>query len=198
MKRVLRERVQTVVFLGVLAVAAVWTGWLTVRQVAPVFEAPQPKPRKHEPDYIIENFSMVRVAPSGQTVTQLSAPKLVHYPDDDSADVTSPRVSSRAQDGSATIAANAASGKIFRGGEEVHLVGAVSITRTPAPPAAVFQLNTEFLQIFPDTEIMQTNVTVTGSQGAARFEAPGFVMDNGQRNTELKGPGRLVLPPRTS
>lgn len=198
MKRIVRERLQTAAFLGILAAAAVWTGWLTVRQVAPVFEPPPPKPLKHEPDYIIENFSMVRVSKSGQTVTQLTAPKLVHYPDDDSADVTTPRVNARAEDGSSTTQATSTAGKVLRGGEEVHLIGTVSVTRTPTPPAEVFQLNTEFLQIFPDTEIMQTNVAATGTRGASRFEAPGFVMDNGQRVTELRGPGRLFLAPRSS
>jgi lipopolysaccharide export system protein LptC len=198
MKRIWRERLQTGVFLGVLAAAAVWTGWLTVRQVAPVFEATPPKLLKHEPDYIIENFSMVRVSRSGQTVTQMSAPKLVHYPDDDSAEVTSPRVNSRAEDGSSTTQATSNTGKILRGGEEVHLNGAVVVTRTPNPPAEVFQINTEFLQIFPDTEIMQTDVAATGTRGASRFEAPGFVMNNGQRVTELKGPGRMLIAPRAS
>jgi lipopolysaccharide export system protein LptC len=197
MKRIVRERLQTAVFLGVLAIAAAWTGWLTVRQVAPVFEPARPKVLKHEPDYIIEQFSMVRVSTTGQTVTQMTAPKLVHYPDDDSADVTAPKVSARSEDGLVLTDVIAENGKIFRGGEEVHLLGNVALKRS-AQTQAPLQLNTGFLQIFPDTEIMQTNQAATGSRGASTFSAPGFVMDNGARTTELNGSGRIVLPPRTS
>jgi LPS export ABC transporter protein LptC len=89
-----------------------------------------------------------------------------------------------------------AAGKILRGGEEVQLSGNVVLTRTPAPSGEVLTLNTDYLQVFPDTEIMQTSVPAKGSRGASRFEAPGFVMDNGARITELKGPGRLVIAPR--
>lgn len=196
MKRIVKERLQTAAFLGVLATAAAWTGWLTLRQVQPVFEERPRAALKHEPDYIIEQFSMVRVSKTGQTVTQMAAPKLTHYPDDDSADVVAPRVIARAQDGSATTEVASSAGKILRGGEEVQLSGSVVLTRTAAAPAPVMLLTTEYLQVFPDTEIMQTNVLAKGSRGASRFEAPGFVMDNGQRVTELQGPGRITLAPR--
>jgi lipopolysaccharide export system protein LptC len=195
MKRIVRERLQTALFLGVLAIAAAWTGWLTLRQVAPVFEPAAPKALKHEPDYIIEQFSMVRVSTTGQTVTQMTAPKLVHYPDDDSAEVTAPKVSARSEDGVVVTDVVAANGKILRGGEQVHLLGSVVLKRAAqAQPPMV--LNTEFLQVFPDTEIMQTNLPATGSRGTSTFSAPGFVMDNGARTTELNGPGRMTLAPR--
>jgi lipopolysaccharide export system protein LptC len=198
MRRVWKDRLQTLLFLGVLLIAAAWTGWLTLRQVKPMFEERVQAPLKHEPDYIIEQFSMVRVSKTGQTVTQMTAPKLTHYPDDDSAEIVAPRVTARAEDGSSTTDVVAAAGKILRGGEEVQLSGNVMLTRTPLAPAAVMQLNTEYLQVFPDTEIMQTNAPAKGSRGATRFEVPGFIVDNGQRTTEMSGPGRIVLAPKGS
>src|SRR5258707_405931 len=51
-----------------------------------------PSMRRHDPDYLVSNFTTTTYNRDGKAETVLSAAEMQHYPDDDSTAVTAPRV----------------------------------------------------------------------------------------------------------
>jgi lipopolysaccharide export system protein LptC len=71
-----------------LAALAVGT-WLLARNLTvtkPTFDGHL----RHDPDYIIENFVAVALDQYGRLQYTLSAPRLIHYGDDESSDIVRP------------------------------------------------------------------------------------------------------------
>jgi LPS export ABC transporter protein LptC len=66
-----------------LALALV-TFWLerTVRE-----EQPHPSLRRHDPDYLVEQFVVTKFNAAGSLESTISAAKMIHYPDDDSTEL---------------------------------------------------------------------------------------------------------------
>ena len=58
---------------------------------------------RHDPDAIAENFMVRRFDDSGQVKYRLIAPYLVHYPDDDSSELTSPKLISYRPDAAPVV-----------------------------------------------------------------------------------------------
>ena len=140
---------------------------------------------------------MTRLSPAGSMTTQLVAPKLIHYPNNDSADLAFPQVLTRSLDGTVTqVRAN--SGQLLRGGEQIELREAVHIVRTPnIPNAEVLTLRSEALTIFPDTEIIKSNVAVQASRGRSVIHAESMLLDNVHRTAEFSGKVESVIAPKT-
>ena len=55
-------------------------------------EGGHPSLRRHDPDYLVDNFTTTTYSRDGRVETVLSAAKMLHYPDDDSTELTAPRV----------------------------------------------------------------------------------------------------------
>ncbi|TAK91500.1 MAG: LPS export ABC transporter periplasmic protein LptC [Burkholderiaceae bacterium] len=86
----LRERIIAVVALLLLAMLALGSYWLAQRA-----RLGQPErvaaPAKHEPDYFAEQFLLHRLNTQGQIDYRLQAAHMVHYPDDNTSEL-SPKV----------------------------------------------------------------------------------------------------------
>ena len=72
-----------------LAAVAAMTVWLD-RQVQPPEAATHGKAR-HDPDYIVDNFTVTRIGPDGIVRYKMNARRMQHYPDDDTTDLDAPR-----------------------------------------------------------------------------------------------------------
>ena len=191
--RLWRERLSTAALLTLLANLAVWTGWLTLKNPLQLLRDSTPTTLKQGPDYIIEQFSVTRLSPSGSMTTQLVAPKLIHYPEHDSADLAFPQVVTRSLDGTVTQV-RAHHGQLLRGGEQIELREAVHIVRTPnTPDAEVLTLRSEALTIFPDTEIIKSNVAIQASRGGSVIHAESMLLDNIRKTAEFSGKVESVI-----
>src|SRR5947209_13874424 len=76
--------------LALMLALALLTLWLD-HQVR-VEGSEHPSYRRHDPDYMVMNFTTTTYSQDGHAETTLSAAELQHYPDDDSTELTSPRV----------------------------------------------------------------------------------------------------------
>jgi lipopolysaccharide export system protein LptC len=76
--------------LLLMASLALLTLWLD-HQVR-VEGGDHPSLRRHDPDYMVSNFTTTTYNGDGHAVTTLAAAQMQHYPDDDSTDVTAPRL----------------------------------------------------------------------------------------------------------
>ena len=113
--------------VALLAILAAVTVWLD-REVQPP-EATADSKTRHDPDYIVENFSATRVGPDGRPQHTLHAKRMAHYPDDDTTHLDAPRlVSFRGKAEAVTVTAKTA--LLSSNGENAYLTDDVRLVRT--------------------------------------------------------------------
>ena len=95
---------------------------------------------RNEPDYTIENFTATEMNAQGQRKHELRAAKLVHYGDDDSADLIQPYLIQYAPN-TAPVHTRADRGQVSPDGKEILMQGNVRVTRgaSGADPAGEIQ-----------------------------------------------------------
>jgi lipopolysaccharide export system protein LptC len=136
--------------LALMFSLALITFWLerTVR-----LEETHPGQRRHDPDYMVINFTTTTYDREGRIESVLSAAKMVHYPDDDSTELVEPRmVQSKPERPRVTVRADR--GALSREGDEVFLYDNVELVREGKEPA---RLSTEFLHVVQDRTLARTD-----------------------------------------
>jgi len=121
--------------------------------------------RRHDPDYLVTNFTTTTYDRSGHAETVLSAAELQHYPDDDSTELTEPRVMQAKAD-QPRFTVQASRGKISREGDEIFLYDNVVLVREADGTRPEARMMTSFLHILRDLSLVRTDREV-------RFEEPG-------------------------
>ena len=144
----------------------------------------EPGPAKHEPDAIVEDFTIQRLDESGKLRYTFSAPRMVHFADDGSGEVLYPRVVQVADDGG-NFTATANRGVVNRLGEEAFLYGNVEVLRERTPDSPEFRVSTEFLHILAEQGISRTDRTVTISEGSSTLTGVGMVVNEKKRQFSL-------------
>ncbi len=124
-----------------------------------------PSTRRHDPDYLVTNFTTTTFSPDGHAETTLSAAELQHYPDDDSTELKSPRVV-QAKPEQPRFTVQADRGKISREGDEILLYDNVVLVREADGVRPQARMTTSFLHILRDLSLARTDREV-------RFEEPG-------------------------
>lgn len=143
------------------------------------------KPAGHDPDSIVENFTVQRLDDSGKLRYTFSAPKMMHFADDGSGEALYPRFVQIAADGGNFIA-TANRGTINRQGEEAFLYGNVLFLREATPERPEFRANTEFLHVLSEQGIARTDHTVTISEGRSILTGVGMVVDKNKQQFMLQ------------
>lgn len=154
-----------------------------------------PDTNKSEPDYIVEKFSFVRMTTDGKPRYVISGDKLTHLPIDDSADIVNPLVKGVAP-GQAPMTIRARQARVDHGNTQVHLKDDVDIVRLPTEKTQPMTLKTEALTIFPDEEIMTSDVAVDMVVGANAFSAIGMRANNATGEVILNRNVQILLPPK--
>jgi len=131
----------------VLAVLAGGSWWLA-RQVTPTVAAPSGKMR-HDPDYVIENFTADILNEHGHRKYTLRAERLVHFPDDDTSELKSPYLIQHGN-GGVIIHTRANFGKLMNQTNQLEMTGHVRITRGRDARSAGGEIRTESIKILLD------------------------------------------------
>ncbi len=132
---------------------------------------------RHEPDAVIDNFSVNRLGQDGKPEYTLSAPKMVHFPDNDSAEVLYPRVVHLAPDG-ANVTATANRGVVTKDGEEGFFYGNVLIVRDAIPGHQEMRARTEFLHVINETRTARTDQPVVITEGNSTLTGVGMELQH--------------------
>jgi len=153
-------------------------------------------PSRHDPDYIVEKLSSVRMGDTGTARYTLSALKLVHYPDDDSTLLTAPKFVSYGSP-KATVTVTANQGIVSAKGDHVYFQDDVRVTRTANEKnASELVMRTSFLHVVPDRHIALTDREVTLLDDAnSTVTAVGLEMDNETRVIKLLSKVRGTFEP---
>jgi lipopolysaccharide export system protein LptC len=192
----MKTRVTPLLPLALMAFLGVLTLWLqyAVREGA----TGESRPPAHEPDAIIENFTVRTLDKSGQLRYTISAPKMQHFADDDSGEVLYPRVVQIATDGGGNYVATANRGTIDRQGEEAFLYGNVVVLREATPEEPELRARTEYLHVLAGEGILRTNETVTITDGKSTLTGVGLVINKPKQQFTLQSQvrGTFDVPPR--
>lgn len=146
-------------------------------------KAVEPEPGKsngklrHDPDAYAENFTVRRFDTDGNVKYRLSAPLLVHYPDDDSSEVKSPvLIAYRPDSPPVTVTSDRA--KVTAKGETIFLWDNVSLTRAAAPDRLEMLARMPDLTVQPEAGLAFTHSPVEITQGKSWIKGIGARLDN--------------------
>jgi lipopolysaccharide export system protein LptC len=149
----------------------------------------------NDPDYIIDNFSFVRMSPTGQPRYVISGERLTHRPSDNTSVIDKPVVQGLSPDRPhMTMTANTAN--VNQDQNQIDLIGNVDISRPGSKTSQPLRIRTEALTVLPDEEISKTDKPIRMTLGAASVTGVGMVANNATQQLTLGGRGELIYPPK--
>jgi len=158
------------------------TYWLN-QQVRPEPAKPDAN-KRHDPDSIVENFSAIKLNEHGTPHFIMRASRMLHYPDDGSTELEVPRLTLLAEDRPA-IQATAKTGTISSNGDEFFLEGGVEVLRDAAVQQDQLRLQTEFLHVIPDQDMVRSDRAVTLIEARTIVNAVGLELNSRTRTFKL-------------
>jgi len=171
--------------LGILAALTFWID----RVVQPAV-AVRDGSARHDPDYIVDKLSAIRMAPDGKIKHTLAADKMIHYPDDDSTRLESPRFVNYATT-TAPVTITAREALLSKNGDDVYFHDDVRVTRGSYDSRNELVMETGYLHVVPDENIARTDQPVTITDGNTVVHAVGLELNNKTRilklNSQVKG-----------
>ena len=191
-KNAQRWRVTSVLLTGV--VFALGSFWLLQLMNHNGGAAPG-EARLSEPDYFVDNFSIVRMGPEGKPAYIVSGVKLTHRPVDDSSEIEQPFVR-KLSAALPPMDMHAEHGRIDQDNSRVYLSGKVVIDRAAAPGVQSMLLKSPALTVFPDADRMETDQPVDLLLGATHMTGVGMKANNATRQIDIAHDLRITVPAR--
>jgi len=171
--------------VGVLAALTFW-----LQRVSEGPAADRSGRHRHDPDFIVEDFTVRSFGSAGTLQHTLTATRMLHYPDDDTTTVIAPQVVFHARPPTRLSAEQAL---VSKDAKQVRLERNVRMVRTAEGSDLPVEAVTERLDVVPDLETASTDTPVTITQGRSIVTGSGLIADNKTRQTTLLGPVRGVI-----
>ena len=150
---------------------------------------------KSEPDYIVEGFSVVKMTAQGQPRYIVAGDKLIHHPDNDTADILRPVVQSLSPP-LPPMTMTGATGRIDQVKNIVDVTGNVVVERPGSPQGPHLRMKTEALTILTDEDKMRTDLPVEMLQDDTVVTAVGMLADRAAGQVDLYHRVHIVYPPQ--
>ena len=160
--------------LLILIALAGLTIWL--ERTTSIEDKPSSGKLRHDPDVIIDNFTLHRFDLSGAEQHTLTASEARHFPDDDSTEMDAPKLLYIGKQSPTHITADRAT--VTKDNKQVILRDNVHVLREAAPGKAEMTLSTTSLTVYPDDELAVTDQPVRLTQGASFATGVGLVADH--------------------
>lgn len=160
--------------LGLMLALALLTFYLerTVRE-----DEAAPAVRRHDPDYVVANFTTTTYNPGGAVETVMSAARMVHYPDDDTTEIFAPRFM-QAKPNQPRFTVSAQRGQLSRDGDELFLFGEVLVVREASAERPEGRLTTDFLHVLRERGLMRSDREVKFVEGGRMLQGRGMEYNN--------------------
>jgi lipopolysaccharide export system protein LptC len=178
--------------LALMFALALLTFWLerAVRE-----EEPHPTLRRHDPDYLVSNFTTTSYNRDGAAESMLSAAKMIHYPDDDSTELIAPRVvQTRPSEPRMTVSAER--GALSRDGDEIFLYDNVLLVREADKERPAARMMTSFLHVVRDRSLVRTDREVTIVEERRMLSGRGMEYNNQSLQFQLLSEVRGLFEPK--
>ena len=151
----------------------------------------------NEPDYIIDNFSWVRMSEAGKPRYVVSGDRLTHRPADNTALVEKPVVQNLTAD-HPPMTMTAEHALVSQNQNQIDLTGNVDIQRPAGKDSQPLRIRTEALTVLPDEDIVKTDKPIDMKLGASSVNGVGMLANNATQQVHLGGRGQILYPPRAS
>ena len=151
------------------------TYWLN-QQVRPLPHELDSK-KRHDPDFIINNFSATTLNEQGAPHFILTAQKMMHYPDNDSTYLDDLHLSSLYPN-QPPVYTTARRGEVSSKGNEVFLHDEVKVIRAAHATQSQMELTTSYLHAIPDLELMDTDRPLVMTDAHNTTQAIGMTFNN--------------------
>jgi lipopolysaccharide export system protein LptC len=151
--------------------------------------------RRHDPDYIVSNFTTTTYNREGVPLSVLSAQKMVHFPDDDSTELVAPRVLQTKPD-EPRISVTAERGTLSGDGEEIFLYDNVVLVREAQESQPAARLTTSFLHVVRDRSLVRTDREVTLVEDRRSLTGRGMEYNSDSRQFSLHADVRGRFEPK--
>ena len=147
-------------------------------------EESHPALRRHDPDYLVSNFTTTTYDQNGLIESILSAAKMIHCPDDDSTELLAPRVvQTKPAEPRMTVSADR--GALSRDGDEIFLYDNVRLVREADSLRPEARMTTSFLHIVRDRSLVRTDRPVRIEEEARSLTGRGMEYSNETRHFTL-------------
>lgn len=156
-----------------------------------------PSMRRHDPDYIVVSFTTTTFGREGSAESMLSADRMVHYPDDDTTELTGPRVVQTKPD-APKMTVRADRGRLSRDGEDIYLYDNVVLEREAGAGQTAAQLTTEYLQVVRDRSLLRTDREVKIVEETRSLSGKGMEYSGETQHFTLNADVRARFEPRAS
>ena len=131
---------------------------------------------RHDPDYVVDNFTATTLDEQGKIRFVMSAKKMWHYPDDDTTHLEAPRLESMTAE-HPPLRMSALNGELSSKGEEIFLRNDVIIVRPAYAGKSEMTFNTDYLRVVPHKNIADSDQSVTVTDARATLHAIGMELD---------------------
>ena len=132
--------------------------------------------RRHDPDYIVENFRVVNYDLGGVVESSLTARKMIHYPDDDSTELSLPHLVETKRDRPRTEV-SAMRGALSQDGEEVFLYDNVLLQREATDTRSAMRIETSALHYVRNRSMLRSDRDVRITEERQMLSGRGLEYD---------------------
>ena len=195
-------RLTPLILMGALTLATFWL----VQKNTPIEKSALERARLHEPDYTINDGALSALNEFGATKYRVLGKKVIHYDDDASIDITTPRMR-LFQAEKAPVTVKSDTGHLDGDLTILDLINNASIFRpaqaaTATEPATLRMLATSsYFKVLINDDIIETDKPITLEQGMSVMNSTeGGIFDNVQQSMTLSGQvkGRIERAPRVT
>jgi len=193
-------RLMPLILMGTLTLGTFWL----VQKVTPPEKSSLERVRLHEPDYTITNGALTALNEMGNTKYRILGNKVIHYDDDASIDILTPRIRLFQLD-KAPVTVKSDTGHLDGDLTILDLIDNASIFR-PAQAATSSQAATlrmlassTYFKVLINDDIIETNRPITLEQGISIMQSTeGGKFNNVEQSMTLLGQvkGRIERAPR--
>ncbi|WP_151449191.1 LPS export ABC transporter periplasmic protein LptC [Lacisediminimonas profundi] len=143
-----------------------------------------PQAKRIDPDYFVETFTFLRLSQAGGARYSISGKRLEHNPVDDTHHIQLPEVNSFS-DERPPVKSTAQRGIVTADNSKVHLYDDVHVDRPASGQSRHFHLNSDYLLVLVDEDIVRTDKPVEITLGKSVLRGTGMVANNATRQLQL-------------
>ena len=189
----MNDRIGSAVSVILLASLVAGTWWAADYARNAVTEDP-PRRITHEIDSYVENFVMVRSDVQGLPTARMEGKRMVHYPDDDSSEVTQLRAVNQRADRPTTVATSDTA-RMDQDGARIVMKGNVDLQRMAGGGRDALQIRSEEMTLLPDQDVAFTDQPATIVNGRSRIQGRGMRYDNVTRELSIAHSTKVEILP---
>ncbi|MBC3920678.1 LPS export ABC transporter periplasmic protein LptC [Undibacterium sp. CY18W] len=190
-----------VILLGVMTLGTIWVMEVIRRNAN---DEQNRSSARSAPDYYVEKFNFIRLSNNGKANYHITGERLIHLPRNDNIEIQRPQINSFDVDRPplhlladlAVVSQKSTMTTPKREHDEVRLYDNVSMERPEGLSSQFMRLETNYLLLLPDEDIVKTDKPITVKTGKVDTTAVGMVANNSTQHLALLSKVRIHLKKR--